>query len=142
MHFISQLDGEFTLNEHLEEIDYSFAGTSIEEIFDRLNNLDNIWSKSITSKLSRCSPTSLKVSHKSLRIGSSLPLKKCLEMEYIISRNFLNSSDFFEGVRAQLINKDNNPLWKPNLINLVKEEIVESYFQIISEDTLKFYSII
>lgn len=33
-------------------------------------------------------------------------------MEYKISQGFVNHTEFFEGVRALLIDKDKNPKWK------------------------------
>ncbi len=47
-----------------------------------------------------------------IKRGSKLSLKEVFEMEYKISQGFVNHTEFFEGVRALLIDKDKNPKWK------------------------------
>jgi len=37
------------------------------------------------------------------------------------------------GVRALLIDKDNNPKWKPSRLEDVTQEVVESYFAPLDE---------
>lgn len=39
-------------------------------------------------------------------------LHDVFEMEYKISQGFMNHTEFFEGVRALLIDKDKSPNWK------------------------------
>ena len=39
-------------------------------------------------------------------------LKEVFEMEYKISQGFMRHTEFFEGVRALLIDKDKSPKWK------------------------------
>ncbi len=47
-----------------------------------------------------------------IKRGKSMSLKEVFEMEYKISQGFVNHTEFFEGVRALLIDKDKNPKWK------------------------------
>ena len=44
-----------------------------------------------------------------IRNGKDLEFKECFNMELKIARHMLTQHDFFEGVRALLINKDQNP---------------------------------
>ena len=46
-------------------------------------------------------------------------------MEFRISRHFLTQPDFFEGVRANVIDKDRNPKWMP----APSPDQVQEYFQ-------------
>jgi hypothetical protein len=42
----------------------------------------------------------------------------------------MEHSDFFEGVRSLLINKDNKPVWKNKAISEIKrEDIINKYFE-------------
>lgn len=56
-----------------------------------------------------------------IKRGSILSLKEVFEMEYKISQGFVNHTEFFEGVRALLIDKDKNPQWKHKIITEVTE---------------------
>lgn len=74
------------------------------------------------------SPTSLKVTFRQLELGSQLSLQQCLNMEYRIVLRHLENSDFKEGVRALLIDKDQKPKWRPPTLEEVTEERVQSFF--------------
>ena len=122
-----------------QQVNHSFCAETVEEIIKRLSSVKDDWSRQILERLLLMSPTSLKVTHKSLSLGSKLTLKQCLQMENDISNRFLQTNDFYEGVRAMLLDKDKKPIWKPNKISLISSDIVESYFQ-DSGHVLSFYT--
>ena len=64
-----------------------------------------------------------------LNLGANMTLGKCLQMEYQSVYHFFHGSDFHEGVRALLIDKDCNPKWNPSRIEDVSTEKVLSYFE-------------
>ena len=49
-------------------------------------------------------------------------------MEYKVSQGFMNHGEFFEGVRALLIDKDNNPKWSHKSVSDVKQSEVDYFF--------------
>ena len=49
----------------------------------------------------------------SLRRVRGLSLEQALEQEYRVGLRFLAGPDFREGIRAQVVDKDRNPHWKP-----------------------------
>ena len=49
----------------------------------------------------------------------------------------MNDHDFYEGVRALIIDKDNEPYWKPSSISEVEENFVDKFFSSLDDD-LKF----
>ena len=127
------------MNGQTELVNYTFSADTVEEIFERLLLVKDNWSRQILERMFLMSPTSLKVTHKSLSLGAKLTLKQCLQMENGISNNFLQTNDLYEGVRAMLLDKDKKPFWKPNKLCLISNEIVESYFQ-DSGQLLSFYT--
>lgn len=79
------------------------------------------------------SPLSLKVTFHQLQAGSKMSLNECLKMEYRMAVRHLEDSDFKEGVRALLIDKDNQPKWNPTTLAGVSKEKVQSYFEKLSD---------
>lgn len=55
-------------------------------------------------------------------------LAQCLKMELRMCRTIMLNNDFYEGVRALLIDKDNTPVWRPSTIEGASDEYVQSYF--------------
>ena len=60
-----------------------------------------------------------------------------LQMEYRMSQAFMrDGSDFYEGIRAVLVDKDQNPKWKPQSLDDVTDEVVASHFESLGEHEL------
>eukprot|EP01027_Heterolobosea_sp_BB2_P013663 GEZU01019686.1.p1 GENE.GEZU01019686.1~~GEZU01019686.1.p1 ORF type:complete len:309 (-),score=53.19 GEZU01019686.1:69-995(-) len=68
--------------------------------------------------------------------ASTGPVEACLVMEYKLMKNMLQSHDFAEGVRAAVVDKDNNPQWEPKSLEEVTPQMVQKAFE--SERVLQF----
>uniref|UniRef100_A0A8C9ZIX0 3-hydroxyisobutyryl-CoA hydrolase n=1 Tax=Sander lucioperca TaxID=283035 RepID=A0A8C9ZIX0_SANLU len=88
--------------------------------------------------LSRMSPTSLKITYKQLKAGATMSLQDVLVMEYRLSQACMRGCDFYEGVRAVLVDKDQNPKWKPSTLEEVSEQAVEQCFSSLGDKDLTF----
>uniref|UniRef100_A0A669CSZ9 3-hydroxyisobutyryl-CoA hydrolase n=1 Tax=Oreochromis niloticus TaxID=8128 RepID=A0A669CSZ9_ORENI len=86
--------------------------------------------------LSKMSPTSLKITLKQLQAGASLSLQDVLVMEYRLSQACMRGYDFYEGVRAVLVDKDQNPKWNPSTLEEVSDQMVEQCFSSLGEKDL------
>ncbi len=76
------------------------------------------------------SPLSLKVTFRGLNLGSLRNIEECLNMEHQMSSQFMNEHDFYEGVRAVLVDKDRNPKWNPRDLVSVSEERLNKFFNV------------
>lgn len=117
-----------TIEAHRAAIDGHFAGPRVEDIMASLSMGDE-WAEGQRDILMRMSPTSMKLTLRALREGATDDLAGCLKREYRLVGNIKNGHDFFEGVRAQLIDKDRKPRWDPSNLRDVTDDMVASYFE-------------
>lgn len=116
------------LAQHQTLIDRCFAGKTIEEIIHNLETAGSSHASNWLRVLDKRSPTSLRVSLELLRRNRGKSLKECLVVEFRLSQKFSRHYDFFEGIRALLVDKDNTPNWLPRHLSQVTFEMVEAYF--------------
>jgi hypothetical protein len=57
-----------------------------------------------------------------------------MTMEYRMSQGCMAGHDFFEGVRAVLIDKDNTPKWQPAELAGVTQDVVDRHFAPVAND--------
>jgi len=107
-----------------------FSKVSVEKILDSLVNdkVKGPFEETTLQKLSKMSPTSLKVTHKQLVEGAKKDFRECFEMEIGMAEEFMSQKDFFEGVRSILVDKDRNPKWDPATLPEVSDDAVAEYF--------------
>jgi enoyl-CoA hydratase/carnithine racemase len=118
-----------------------FGRPTVEEIFQELkatgrtgDSKESHWANSTLAALEKMSPTSLKIVHRQLIEGRKRDYSECFKMEYRMSQAFMKNKDFYEGVRALLVDKDKNPKWSPRTIGEVYDKDVDSYFQPIEKE--------
>lgn len=108
-----------------------FAGDSVEAIVASLeaeNGEARTWAEGVLQDLRRCSPTSLKVTHRHVRLAKGLDLAATLAQDYRLACRFMEGHDFYEGVRAALIDRDRAPRWQPARLADVTDAMVDAYF--------------
>lgn len=121
--------GSAPLAPHRSAIDRIFAGDRVEDIVARLEADASPWAAEQLAVLRTKSPTSLKVTLRALRDGAGMDIEDVLARELGMSVACLDSgSDFYEGVRAVIIDKDNAPKWSPSRLEDVSQAAVDSFF--------------
>jgi len=122
--------GQAKIIQERDLINRVFSLDSIEQIFDALHKEKSEFAVETLKLLELMSPTSLKISLRLMREGAKLNLAQCLVLEYAVSQTFMNGHDFYEGVRALLVDKDRKPKWEPKTINEVKDSSTQKYFEV------------
>ena len=60
--------------------------------------------------------------------GSTLSMAECMKMEFRILNRMLEGPDFYEGVRATLVEKGTAPHWRPARIEDVDPADIDTFF--------------
>lgn len=120
------------------EIDKHFSLGSVAEIVASLKADGSEWSTKVAGVLAAKSPTSLLVAYRQIRAGASLSFEEAMKLEFRLTNRFMRGHDFYEGVRAIIIDKDQSPKWKPATLEDVSAGDVDVYFATLGEDELSF----
>jgi enoyl-CoA hydratase len=115
------------------DVDRIFAASSVEAIIAELEGATADWAKEARAAMVRASPLSLKITFEQLRRGQGMNLESALALEYRLTQQVLAGHDFFEGVRAVLVDKDNAPQWSPASLVAVTPQMVAAHFAPLGE---------
>jgi enoyl-CoA hydratase len=124
-------------------IDRCFAGDTVEAVLDALGReaesggSDGEWAAQTRAGLLAKSPTSLKITLRQLVVGQGYDIEAALALEYRLTQHFMQGHDFYEGVRAALIDKDQQPRWHPATLAEVSEAMVDGYFAPLGNGELR-----
>lgn len=112
----------------MDDISRHFSKESVQAILESLNNDGSEWAQKQVKTMSRMSPMSLAVVFRQMIEGGKRDFGDCFTMELEMSKEFMRQGDFFEGVRALLVDKDNKPAWTPAKLDGVTDDAVNKYF--------------
>ena len=59
-----------------------------------------------------------------------------LVQDYRLACRFMQAHDFYEGVRAALLDRDHAPQWRPARLEEVDDAMVDGYFAPLGPDEL------
>jgi enoyl-CoA hydratase len=122
-------------------IERAFAGDTVEAILDDLDREgagadDGAgFAKEQAAAIRTKSPTSLKIALEQMRRGSHLDFAECMRTEFRIVNRIVLGHDFYEGVRAAVLDKDNAPRWNPASLEEVAAVTIERHLQPLAPET-------
>jgi enoyl-CoA hydratase/carnithine racemase len=126
--------GGKSLLAHRRAIDRIFAAGSVEEILARLDaeaataESDARWAGDVAAAMRTKAPLSLKIALAQMRRGRNWSFAECLRAEFRVVSRVAYGHDFYEGIRAVIIDKDNRPRWHPSTLADATAESVERHF--------------
>jgi len=129
--------GEGALAPLRPAIDRLFAADGVEDILAALDETDDAhaaWAGKTVAAIRTKSPTSLKVALAQVRRGADWSFSECMRAEFRIVSRIVYGHDFYEGVRATIIDKDNAPRWRPADLAGVAQRAVEEHFAPLAEE--------
>ena len=119
---------------HRDTVGRLFGADRVEDILSALDaaslaaGADADFARRAAAAIRTKSPTSLKVALAQLRRGKSLDFEACLRSEFRIVSRVATGHDFYEGIRAVIVDKDHSPAWRPPTLDAVSDADVERYF--------------
>lgn len=117
-----------------------FSAPTVEEIVARLaavTGAHRAWAQDVVADLGRRSPLALKITHRHIREASALDLRQTLQVDYRLAVRLLEArGDFYEGVRAALIDKDGVPQWSPARLEDVTAAMLDDVFAPLGDGEL------
>ena len=115
-------------------IDAAFAGNDVPEMISRMEAAGDDWSAKQVKIMRTKSPTAMVLTAKCLRRGGELSFEDVMRQDLRVSMRCLEGTDFYEGVRAVIIDKDNAPNWSPSDISDVDSGALDAYFEPLPDD--------
>jgi enoyl-CoA hydratase len=120
-------------------IDDCYGAENVEEILARLSASKTDGARAALATLQRMSPTSLKITLRNIRAAVSFKkVEESFQQDYRISLACIAEHDFIEGIRAAIVDKDRNPVWRPARLEDVTEDIVDRHFRSVGALELTF----
>lgn len=130
--------GEATLPSLQSAIDRCFGQDSVENIVAALKGAPQPWAQRALAAMNAASPLSLKLAFRQMSNGAGSELEQALTLEFRVIQHLLAGNDFYEGVRAVLLEKDKKPRWSAASLEQVSAGDVARHFESLGERELSF----
>jgi enoyl-CoA hydratase len=124
-----------------QSIERCFSAATLPSILANLEDAGHAgldFARSTAHAIRSKSPSSLAIALRQMQIGAKLDIGEALRTEFRIVSRIARCHDFYEGVRAVIIDKDNRPLWNPAGMESVEPASIEAYFAPLLEGELDF----
>ncbi|MDQ0316060.1 enoyl-CoA hydratase/isomerase family protein [Amorphus orientalis] len=129
--------GPSALADRQADIDRAYAAESVTDIIAGLEAVsESDWARETAETLRSRSPTSLALAFREIAEAADLSFEECMVMEYRILSRILKGHDFYEGVRALLIDKDGSPDWRPARVEDLDPAAIAAHFDPLDGDDL------
>jgi enoyl-CoA hydratase/carnithine racemase len=120
------------------QIDACFGAEGVDAILERLEADGSDWAAKTADTIRSKSPLSTRVAYEQIRAGAKLDFEDCMALEFRLTNRFMAAPDFYEGVRAVVIDKDQAPKWDPATLDAVTDDQVAGYFASLDGNELRF----
>ncbi|MFN0042600.1 MAG: enoyl-CoA hydratase/isomerase family protein, partial [Alphaproteobacteria bacterium] len=105
-----------------------FGAGEVEDIEAALRAEGGEWAEASLTAMAEKSPFLQKVTYAAIGRGMNHSFEDCMTMEFRLVQRAMAFHEFYEGVRAAVIDKDRQPKWRPTCLSEVDGVAVESWF--------------
>lgn len=123
----------------MDQINECFEKNNVLDIISTLKGLDTEWAQKTLAELQQASPTGIFITLELMKRGKNASLKECFQAEYCVAHHMVSTryGDFYEGVRAKLIEKTGNPAWNPVDFDQVLPQTIQVFLDAINNADVK-----
>jgi enoyl-CoA hydratase len=121
-------------------IDRWFSANHVEEILASLDASaaepggEGGFAGTAAAAIREKSPLSLKLALALQRRGRTLAFDECMRTEYRVVSRVVRGHDFYEGIRAVIIDKDQAPKWRPSALAAISQAEIEAHFAPVARE--------
>jgi enoyl-CoA hydratase len=134
--------GDAPISANRSAIDWLFVGDRVEDILAALDReavaggVDAKFAAAMATNIRTKSPMSLKLALAQVRAGGDMTFDACMRTEFRIVSRIIHGHDFYEGVRAVIVDKDNAPDWRPATLAAVTSADIARHFAPLAGEEL------
>ena len=114
-----------------EEIETIFSLNSVQAILKELSKSKSDFARKTLDTLLIRSPLSLLVTFKHIKMAKLEDYEAAIARDYQLACAFFSDYDVYEGIRAQLVDKDKAPNWKYSSILNISKADIDYYFKFV-----------
>ena len=101
------------LSLELDLFESAFAQADAHSVKANLKAAGTPFALKLAGMIAAASPTSLALALRQMAMGAGLSFTQAMRVEFRIVTRICQGHDFYEGVRAALVDRDNRPQWAP-----------------------------
>ncbi|KRE17438.1 3-hydroxyisobutyryl-CoA hydrolase [Bosea sp. Root381] len=108
-----------------------FGAGSLPELLARLDaaaSAGSGFADKVRRTLATKSPTSVAIAFEQMKRGARMDFAEAMRTEFRIVSRVIEGHDFYEGVRAVVVDKDQAPQWRPASIDALDPAAIAAYF--------------
>lgn len=109
-------------------VERCFAAASPAEIIASLRKEEGEWAIQALAALAAHSPTAITASFRQLVAGKTLCFDDAIRQEFRLACSFVAGDEFYEGIRALVVDKDRKPRWNPDSLAEVTTAAIDRLF--------------
>lgn len=109
-------------------VEHCFNDATPQAILDRLDADGSDFATTTARTIRQKSPTSLAIALRQMHVGGSLDMREAMRTEFRIVARLCRGSEFLEGIRATIIDKDGAPHWRPASLDAITSGDIDRYF--------------
>ena len=115
-----------------------FARFDRATILEALAADDSALAEAALAAMRGKSPTSQAIALRQMELGGTLSFEEAMRLEFRVVSRICRGHDFYEGVRATIIDKDQSPRWRPGADEPIEPAAIEAYFAPLGAGDLTF----